>query len=145
MHPLPHEAPPLRIPREEDHDREFDPAPGGRKLQPVGGMGPGKPGLLAHPLRADHDVRKVEGDVRKGAQELGVEAPRAVVAFPAVAGRHDLVDAVGGEGRDQALDIWRTINKRNLVENILPTRQRARLILRKGDNHRIETVALRRI
>ncbi len=47
--------------------------------------------------------------------------------------------------RDQALEIWRTINEKNLVENILPTRQRARLILRKGENHRIENVALRRI
>jgi type I pantothenate kinase len=41
--------------------------------------------------------------------------------------------------------LWERINLVNLVENILPTRPRARLILRKGDNHRIETVALRRI
>ena len=33
----------------------------------------------------------------------------------------------------------------NLRENILPTRQRASLILRKGESHRIETVALRRL
>ena len=49
------------------------------------------------------------------------------------------------EARAQALEIWRTINAKNLFENILPTRQRARLILRKGENHRIENVALRRI
>ena len=36
------------------------------------------------------------------------------------------------EARAQALEIWRTINQKNLDENILPTRQRARLILRKG-------------
>jgi len=47
--------------------------------------------------------------------------------------------------RAQALEIWRTINEKNLAENILPTRQRARLILRKSANHRIEDVALRRI
>jgi type I pantothenate kinase len=47
--------------------------------------------------------------------------------------------------REQALNIWHTINQKNLDENILPTRQRARLILRKSANHRIETVALRRI
>ena len=41
--------------------------------------------------------------------------------------------------------LWERINLVNLVENILPTRPRARLILRKDDNHRIETVALRRI
>jgi type I pantothenate kinase len=49
------------------------------------------------------------------------------------------------EARAQALEIWRTINEKNLYDNILPTRQRARLILRKGANHRIESVSLRRI
>jgi type I pantothenate kinase len=47
--------------------------------------------------------------------------------------------------RTTALEIWRTINKKNLDENILPTRQRARLILRKGSDHRVQSVALRRI
>ena len=45
----------------------------------------------------------------------------------------------------RALEIWGTINKVNLEENILPTRQRAKLILRKGPSHRIDSVALRRI
>jgi type I pantothenate kinase len=49
------------------------------------------------------------------------------------------------DARAQALEIWRTINEKNLYENILPTRQRARLILRKGPDHRVENVALRRI
>jgi type I pantothenate kinase len=44
-----------------------------------------------------------------------------------------------------ALSIWRTINLVNLRENILPTRQRADLILRKGENHAVETVALRKL
>jgi type I pantothenate kinase len=43
------------------------------------------------------------------------------------------------------LSIWRTINLVNLRENILPTRQRADLILRKGENHAIETVTLRKL
>ncbi len=41
--------------------------------------------------------------------------------------------------------LWGRINLSNLRENILPTRPRAQLILRKGENHRIEQVALRRI
>ncbi|HRO51026.1 MAG TPA: type I pantothenate kinase, partial [Hyphomicrobium sp.] len=45
----------------------------------------------------------------------------------------------------RALDIWRNINLKNLVENILPTRPRARLILRKGEDHRVSTVALRKV
>ena len=41
--------------------------------------------------------------------------------------------------------LWTTINLPNLRENILPTRQRASLILAKGASHRIESVALRRL
>ena len=43
------------------------------------------------------------------------------------------------------LAIWRSINLVNLRENILPTRQRADLILRKGGDHAVETVALRKL
>lgn len=41
--------------------------------------------------------------------------------------------------------IWSTINLPNLRENILPTRSRATLVLRKGDNHRVESVLLRKL
>lgn len=41
--------------------------------------------------------------------------------------------------------LWERINLLNLRENILPTRQRASLILRKGGAHMIEEVALRRL
>jgi type I pantothenate kinase len=47
--------------------------------------------------------------------------------------------------RAEALRIWTSINEKNLYENILPTRQRARLILSKCADHRIDTVSLRRI
>jgi type I pantothenate kinase len=49
------------------------------------------------------------------------------------------------EAQARAVAIWRTINLKNLEENILPTRQRARLILRKEPDHRVETVALRKL
>jgi type I pantothenate kinase len=58
---------------------------------------------------------------------------------------HRYANLTPDAARRQALDIWRSINARNLEENILPTRQRARLILRKRADHRIESVALRRI
>jgi type I pantothenate kinase len=44
-----------------------------------------------------------------------------------------------------AQDIWSSINLPNLRDNILPTRPRADLILRKGPNHEITEVALRRL
>jgi type I pantothenate kinase len=47
--------------------------------------------------------------------------------------------------RERALAIWRMINLKNLEENILPTRQRARLILRKEADHHVASVALRKL
>jgi type I pantothenate kinase len=41
--------------------------------------------------------------------------------------------------------VWRTINLPNLLENVLPTRGRADLILKKGKSHLIEDVQLRRV
>ena len=49
------------------------------------------------------------------------------------------------EARETALSIWRSINLVNLKENILPTRQRADLILRKGEDHAVESVSLRKL
>lgn len=50
---------------------------------------------------------------------------------------------------DAALEIaeglWQNINLKNLRQNILPTRPRADLILRKGSNHLVETVSLRKL
>jgi type I pantothenate kinase len=46
--------------------------------------------------------------------------------------------------RGLALEIWTSINERNLIDNILPTRGRARLVLRKGADHRVERVRLRK-
>ncbi|MBD9389637.1 type I pantothenate kinase [Agrobacterium sp. AGB01] len=41
--------------------------------------------------------------------------------------------------------LWANINLKNLRQNIVPTRPRADLILRKGNNHLIDTVALRKL
>ncbi len=44
-----------------------------------------------------------------------------------------------------AVAIWERTNLANLEDNILPTRPRATLILKKGADHQVETVALRRL
>lgn len=49
------------------------------------------------------------------------------------------------EASELATSIWNSINLVNLRENILPTRQRADLILTKRRSHAIEEVALRRL
>ncbi|NUO98812.1 MAG: type I pantothenate kinase, partial [Nonomuraea sp.] len=43
-----------------------------------------------------------------------------------------------------AVNVWRDINERNLVENIAPTRGRADLVLQKGADHAVRRVRLRR-
>lgn len=40
--------------------------------------------------------------------------------------------------------LWHEINELNLIENILPTRERASLILTKGKNHQVDCVQLRK-
>jgi type I pantothenate kinase len=49
------------------------------------------------------------------------------------------------EATATALAIWERTNLANLEENILPTRPRATLILKKGADHVVEQVALRRL
>ncbi|WP_092258787.1 type I pantothenate kinase [Corynebacterium cystitidis] len=44
-----------------------------------------------------------------------------------------------------AREIWQSINLPNLVENILPTRVRASLVLRKGRDHQVQRVRMRKI
>jgi type I pantothenate kinase len=44
-----------------------------------------------------------------------------------------------------ANEIWATINLPNLIENILPTRTRATLVLQKGSQHAVERVLLRKL
>jgi type I pantothenate kinase len=46
---------------------------------------------------------------------------------------------------DIAENIWESINAPNLVENILPTRSRATLVLLKGPDHKVDRVRLRRL
>jgi type I pantothenate kinase len=45
----------------------------------------------------------------------------------------------------QARRIWNEINGPNLTQNVLPTRARASLVLRKGPDHTVSTVLLRKV
>jgi type I pantothenate kinase len=49
------------------------------------------------------------------------------------------------EAIETARRIWEEINLLNLRENIRPTRERAHLILDKGEDHLVESVKLRRV
>jgi type I pantothenate kinase len=54
-------------------------------------------------------------------------------------------DLSEADAREVARNIWRSINLVNLQENILPTRQRASLVLRKRADHAVDEVWLRRV
>ncbi|MDY8110845.1 type I pantothenate kinase [Fulvimarina sp. 2208YS6-2-32] len=58
---------------------------------------------------------------------------------------HRYAKIADAEARQIAEDLWANINAVNLHENILPTRPRADLILKKGPNHLTEQVALRKL
>jgi len=47
--------------------------------------------------------------------------------------------------RQRSYAIWTEINEVNLIENILPTRERADLILEKGRDHTVQRVKLRKL
>jgi type I pantothenate kinase len=49
------------------------------------------------------------------------------------------------EARETALGIWDTTNGPNLEQNILPTRSRATLVLRKARDHSVRYVRLRKL
>ena len=58
---------------------------------------------------------------------------------------HRYASLTDEEAVETATRIWTTINLVNLKENILPTRPRADLVLRKGADHKVRSVFLRKI
>jgi type I pantothenate kinase len=58
---------------------------------------------------------------------------------------HRYASLSDAEARNTATRIWNTINLVNLKENILPTRPRADLVLRKGTDHKVRSVFLRKL
>ncbi|MDH5750934.1 MAG: type I pantothenate kinase [Deltaproteobacteria bacterium] len=58
---------------------------------------------------------------------------------------HRYASLSDSEALELAGSIWDEINGANLMENILPTRERAHLILYKGADHSVERVRLRKI
>jgi type I pantothenate kinase len=58
---------------------------------------------------------------------------------------HHYASLTTEETRRTATTIWQTINGKNLRENILPTRERADLILHKGPDHSVQSVKLRKL
>lgn len=58
---------------------------------------------------------------------------------------HQYADVKTEEAAESARILWRTINLPNLRQNVLPTRERAHLILEKGRDHAVRRVRLRKL
>ena len=58
---------------------------------------------------------------------------------------HRYADLTEDQARAKARQIWSSINEPNLIENILPTRSRASLVLRKASDHSVRSVLLRKL
>jgi type I pantothenate kinase len=58
---------------------------------------------------------------------------------------HRFADLTEDQAIARARQIWTSINEPNLLQNIVPTRSRATLVLRKGGDHAVSTVLLRKI
>jgi type I pantothenate kinase len=58
---------------------------------------------------------------------------------------HRYAELTEADAIAQARSIWAAINEPNLLQNVLPTRARASLVLRKGSNHAVSSVLLRKI
>jgi type I pantothenate kinase len=57
---------------------------------------------------------------------------------------HKYANLTPDQAADTAREIWRNINLVNLRQNVLPTRERAHLILEKGRDHAVRRVRLRK-
>ena len=58
---------------------------------------------------------------------------------------HRYAELTDEQAETTAGGIWAEINEPNLVANILPTRDRAHLILQKGPDHAVRQVRLRKL
>ena len=58
---------------------------------------------------------------------------------------HHLAGLSDEQAAQVAREIWQTVNLPNLMENILPTRIRASLVMRKGADHLVDRVRMRKI
>jgi type I pantothenate kinase len=85
-----------------------------------------------------------EGDIRRWYLERFRALRSTAFADPA-SYFHRYASLSDAEADATAGRIWDEINGPNLVENILPTRSRADLILRKGPDHLVDHVQLRRL
>jgi len=110
------------------------------RLHPDGTTGPVVSDFFDFSVYVDADAR----DVRRWYIDRFLTLRQTAFQDP-----HSYFERYAGlttaQAKAVAGDIWDTINGPNLALNIQPTRERATLILRKGDNHQVDAVRMRKI
>ena len=85
-----------------------------------------------------------EADIERWFQERFALLRRTAFKEP-TAFFHALAAMPEAQAVTFAAEVWRTVNAVNLAENILPSRPRADVVIRKGPRHKIEDLWLRRL
>jgi type I pantothenate kinase len=83
-------------------------------------------------------------DIARWYQERFLKLQRGAFANPK-SYFHRFADLTEEEARARASSIWSSINEPNLLQNIRPTRSRAKLVLRKDADHTVSSVLLRKL
>lgn len=83
-------------------------------------------------------------DIARWYQERFLKLQRGAFANPQ-SYFHRFADLTEEEARARAASIWSRINEPNLLQNIRPTRSRAKLVLRKDADHTVSSVLLRKL
>jgi type I pantothenate kinase len=84
------------------------------------------------------------GDIARWYEERFLKLQRGAFANPR-SYFHRYASLSEDEARARARAIWHSINEPNLLQNIRPTRSRASLVLRKGSDHAVSSVLLRKL
>lgn len=83
-------------------------------------------------------------DIARWYEDRFVKLQQSAFADPA-SYFHRYANLSEEEARARAREIWSSINEPNLVNNVLRTRSRATLVLRKDAKHSVRTILLRKI
>jgi type I pantothenate kinase len=84
------------------------------------------------------------GDIRRWYVDRFLHLRETAFADPA-SYFHRFARLTDSDARETATAIWQEVNEPNLLQNILPTRGRATLVLRKGPDHEVRSVRLRKM
>jgi type I pantothenate kinase len=109
-------------------------------LQPPAGPGLAVSDLFDFSVYVDartHDIANWYVERFRRLQSAAFASPRSYF--------HRYASLDEAAARETAGRVWATINEPNLRQNILPTRSRATLVLRKAPDHTVSTVLLRKV